>query len=293
MDKDIRGLPTTGKSNQEVDNRLLSIIIPCYNDHAHITTAVKSALQQTWPNKEILIVDDGSSTRTKKVLEELRSKSIKLITQTNQGPSAARNRGIDLANGRFIVVLDSDDYFEPTFAEKAIEIFDSKKNIKIVTSFVKWFDNSKDEIFKPSGGELRDYLVRNGAMGSCMFSKQDWKNAGGYDEKMKNGFEDWEFYIRLHKDGGITYVIPEVLFYYRNTPNSRNKRANLKKYELEEYIYLKHAELYKKYFETFISYYLKRSKQLDQQIEKKMRSMEYQIGAAILSPFRWIRNVVK
>lgn len=60
-------------------------------------------------------------------------------------------------------------------------------------------------------------------MGSSMFRKKDWILAAGYDENMQKGYEDWEFYIRILKNGGTAKVIPEVLFNYRNKPNSRNK----------------------------------------------------------------------
>ena len=96
---------------------LISIIIPCYNDSDFIEKAVQSALHQTYPNIEVIVVDDGSNTRTKQVLHVLRPSITKLITQENKGQSTARNVGIGAAKGYYILTLDSDDFFEFSFCD--------------------------------------------------------------------------------------------------------------------------------------------------------------------------------
>lgn len=270
----------------------VSIIIACYNDHEYIKQAVQSARDQTYENKEIIVIDDGSNSITKSVLKELEPHLNLIITQENKGASAARNKGIAAAKGDYIMILDSDDYYEKEFCEKAVKLFEDKPEVKLVTCYSKWFRNKTDfKYFKPSGGELKDFLIKNCAL-SAIFKKADFDVSAGYDEKMVNGYEDWEFYIRLLKGGGKAQVIPEVLFNYRNTPNSRNKKANFKRYELEKYIYLKHAELYRRHFEKFIPSILSRLEQSDKQTEKKLNSLEYKIGTAILLPFRWIKRIV-
>ncbi len=98
-------------------NLLVSIIIPCYNDEQYIEQCVNSALNQTYSNIEVIVVDDGSNRKTKTVLKKLEPNITTLITQNNQGQSTARNVGIRYAKGNYILVLDSDDYFEPTFCE--------------------------------------------------------------------------------------------------------------------------------------------------------------------------------
>lgn len=180
----------------------ISIVIPCYNDAKYIRQSVQSAFDQTYANKEIIVVDDGSDLITKNELFKIASKMDLLITQENKGVSEARNVGIEKADGEFIVTLDSDDYFEPEFCENAILEFMKDSKISIVTCYTNWFKNIQDsEIYKPSGGKLEDILLSNVAMGSTMFRKNSWNKVGGYDIKMINGFEDWEFYIRLLMDG--------------------------------------------------------------------------------------------
>ena len=106
---------------------LVSIIIPCYNDAQYIEQSVQSALDQTYPYKEIIVVDDGSNVETKAVLKKLESKITLLITQENQGQSTARNVGIKATKGDFILVLDSDDYF---LKEKLKNFHDFIENCK-------------------------------------------------------------------------------------------------------------------------------------------------------------------
>lgn len=275
---------------------LVSIIIPCYNDAQYIEQSVQSALDQIYPYKEIIVVDDGSNVETKAVLQKLEPQITKLITQEqeNQGQSSARNFGINQAKGEYILVLDSDDFFEPTFAEKAIDSFVKDTSIKIVTSFTKrLLLNNKTDIFKPLGGSIDNFLKYNCATGSAMFKRFDWQRVGGYDENMKNGFEDWEFYIRLMKNGGYTYVIPEPLFNYRIKQNSTTTRANKNRTALLQYIYLKHKELYQNKFEIFVNHLLSKLEREEFEKNKNAQRLEFRIGKVVLQPLRWIKSLIK
>ena len=126
-----------------------------------------------------------------------------------------------------------------------------------------------------------------------MFRKADWEMAGGYDEKMTNGFEDWEFFIRLHAQGGSTYVITEVLFHYRMGSNSVSNKANSRKYDLLRYIYLKHESLYKEHYELFIDHLLARIEEEERTKLKRTDSIDYFIGSNLLKPFRRIKHFFK
>ena len=267
----------------------ISIIIACYNDHEYIEKAVQSALDQTYNNKEIIVIDDGSNAITKEVLGRLESKIDLLITQKNAGVSKARNNGIYASTGKYILNLDSDDHFEPTFSEKAIEVFQRNRDATIVSCYANWFSSAVDTTpFRPEGGHIKNALLNNVAMGSSMFKKQDWALVGGYDESMHQGYEDWEFYIRLLKDGGVTIIIPELLFNYRNKKDSRNKKANLAKYDILEYIYIKHKDLYKEHFDLFVHEWLKSNKKSEAFKQQVMDSLDYKIGHKLLKPLRYM-----
>ena len=110
----------------------VTVIIPCYNDGAYIQQAVNSIRCQTFTDYKICIVDDGSNQATKAVLSELSHDSLSIHYQENQGVSHARNYAISLAASDYILTLDADDYFEPTFLEKAVNILKSHKNVGVV-----------------------------------------------------------------------------------------------------------------------------------------------------------------
>lgn len=276
-----------------LNRHLISIIIPCYNDADFIEQAVNSALNQTYSNTEIIIVDDGSDNRTKKVLKSIQPKIDQLIVQDNQGQSNARNNGIRAAQGEYIVVLDSDDYFEPAFAERALKKISENEEIKVVTCWGRRVKEDRKElsVFKPNGGSISNFIYDNAAIGNSMFRKSDWERVGGYDESMRNGFEDWEFYIRLMELGGEAYVIPEVLFNYRVRKSSTTIKANKIKYDLIRGIIRKNIKIYEKYHLGHSYYLLQRIEREEKEKYKLINSLEYQLGNLVLRPFRLIKKL--
>jgi glycosyltransferase involved in cell wall biosynthesis len=270
----------------------ISFVIPCFNDLNFVKNAVNSAINQSYTNKEIILVDDGSDEHTKAVLKSIEPKIDLLIVQNNQGQSSARNNGINAAHGDLIIVLDSDDYFEPTFTKRAYEIISNRDDVKIATCWGRRITENEIliDIFKPGGGGLSSFLLQNGSFGSCMFRKSDWEKVGGYDESMKQGFEDWEFYIRLLSDGGVAYVIPEVLFNYRIRKNSTTARANKIKYDLRRFILNKHQNLYKEHHLAYADYLLNMNEREEFEKLKNLERLEYRIGFTLLRPLRWLKR---
>jgi glycosyltransferase involved in cell wall biosynthesis len=91
----------------------VSVIIPCYNHAGGLSAAIHSVRDQSWPNVEIIVVDDGSTDQTQSLLRELNGSDLQILRQQNQGPAAARNAGIQAAQGDWIAFLDADDYWLP------------------------------------------------------------------------------------------------------------------------------------------------------------------------------------
>lgn len=270
---------------------LVSIVIPCFDDAQYIEQAVNSALNQTYLNIEVIVVDDGSDMVTKAQLKKLEPQITKLITQENQGQSVARNNGILASQGKFILVLDSDDFFEPSFVDKAITVFSENQNNKIVTCFANLiFEKEKSFIYKPKGGDISSFLCSNNALGSAMFRKKDWQISGGYDETMREGFEDWEFYIRLLQQDGLAKVLEEPLYNYRKRNDTTTQRANAIKYKLLFYLFEKHRELYKTYLDDYVAYLLSKIEKEEFEKIKNTQRLEFKIGKVILSPFRWVKS---
>jgi glycosyltransferase involved in cell wall biosynthesis len=272
----------------------VTIIIACYND-PDVVVAVNSATLQTYPNKEIIVIDDGSNNKIKSVINTVKGKIDLLLTQNNRGQSIARNNGIKKATGDYILNWDSDDFFEPTFCEKAIKYFQEDENIKIVSCYAKRF-NKKGEIdvFMPKGGDIKDFLFSNAALGSSMFRKLEWMECNGYEEVLPIlGFEDWEFYIRILKNGGYAHIIPETLFNYQIRQGSTTQKIRNFKEDKFKLIISKHSELYKDNFQKLIEVLFDRISKERKETIKKENSLNYKFGTIILRPFRIIKSIFR
>src|SRR5437016_10212691 len=103
---------------------LVSILIPAYNAERWIGETIRSALAQTWPRKELIIVNDGSRDRTLEVARQFASGNVLVVTQQNQGASAARNKAFELCQGDYIQWLDADDLLSPAKIARQMEALD-------------------------------------------------------------------------------------------------------------------------------------------------------------------------
>ena len=189
-------------------NNKVSIVIPCYNQAHWLSDAIESALAQTYKDIEVIVVNDGSKDNTSEVAK--RYPNVKLIEQPNKGLSGARNSGIKKAAGGWILTLDADDKIHPDFVKKTIGLND------IVTTTLETFGDEKriwkSNLIHPTYNDL----VEKNHLNCCsLFKKDVWTSVGGYDEQMRDGYEDWDFWIRATKNGFNITRIDDVLFYYR------------------------------------------------------------------------------
>lgn len=272
----------------------VTVIIPCYNDGQYILEALQSIYNQTLFPEKIIIVDDGSDAATKKILNAINHPLVQIIYQENKGVSAARNRAIALAQTDYIVNLDADDYFEPSFIEKAVAVLDNNNQVVAVSSYCRAFKNDKTiEIIKPLGGKLKDFIVINNGRANSMFLKKSWEAVGGFDEKMHEGYEDWEFWIAILEHEGTMHIIKEVLSHYRIKNTSRDQKAlENHDFELRKYIYLKHKVIYETYLDFYVFQLLIQNSLLRNSINKAKNSIEFNLGKFILKPFRFLKNKV-
>lgn len=272
----------------------VTVIIPCYNDGQYIMEAVNSILNQTLKAEKIIIVDDGSELATKNIFKTINNEKIQIVFQENRGVSNARNVGIQLANTDYILNLDADDYFEPTFIEKAVDILNNNSTIGVVGSFYNVFgDCEKDtEVIKPLGGTIKDFLLKNNGLASAMFRKSCWETVSGYDEKMSKGYEDWEFWIAVLSNNWKMHIIQEELFNYRIKPISRDKQA-LKDFDfdLRKYIFLKHKKVFFDHYEFYALELLRINCNFRRKNSILEKSINYEIGKLLLLPFRLVKKL--
>lgn len=114
--------------------KLVSILIPAYNAEKWLYETIKSALNQTWPHKEIIIVDDGSTDGTLRIAKKFASASVKVVAQPNKGGPAARNTAIDYAQGDFLQWLDHDDLLARDKIERQMERVQQEDNTRLLLS---------------------------------------------------------------------------------------------------------------------------------------------------------------
>jgi glycosyltransferase involved in cell wall biosynthesis len=198
----------------------VSVIIPCYNHGAYLDDAVQSVLDQTFDDFEIIIVNDGSTDQdTNKILNNYNRQKTKVLHTDNQGLPSARNNGIKISKGEYILPLDADDRIGKTYLEDAVQILDNQPDIGIVYCDAEFFGDKTGKWELPDYS-LQDILVLNMIFCCAMFRRIDWENVGGYNLNMVYGNEDWDFWLSLLALGRKVHKIEKVLFFYRFNKNS-------------------------------------------------------------------------
>ena len=196
----------------------VSIIIPAYNHARFLRAAIESALRQTRPALEVIVVDDGSTDETPEILTRFDDR-ISVRRQENRGPAAARNAGISAARGDFLLFLDSDDVLLPACVELQLARFEAEPSLGLVYYDVEFFDVegipvrvANDGLEGRVAGEL---LLLEGpvisATGSgIMVPRRVAQEAGGFDDRLLAS-EDWDFCYRVASQYPIGRVAQTLL----------------------------------------------------------------------------------
>lgn len=229
----------------------LQAVITSFNQGTMIEEAVYSLCIQTTPPSKILIVDDGSTDiLSMEVLHKLEKSSntsvpVDVIYQANNGVSAARNSGIRKTQTPLVLILDGDDQLEPSYIEHVSELLRTNPHMVAASSWMHTF-GILDSVVCPSGGKLSAFLPRNACPATHILRRTSWEICGGYDETMRTGFEDWEFFLHILEctpDAQIG-IVEQPLLKYRTAPASANVQSMTKRLELMRYMIEKHLETY-------------------------------------------------
>lgn len=192
----------------------VSIVIPCFNDGAFVREAIHSALAQTHSETEVVVVDDGSTEKlTLDELEGLRSEGVWVHRQENQGLSAARNSGIRLTTGDYILPLDSDDRIAANYAELAARVLDDQPNVGIVGGGIEFFGLRSGREHPPYDGPA-SMLFQNSLYTCSLTRRSDWAAVGGYPEHVRFA-EDWIYWLRILGLGREVHMLDETIWFYR------------------------------------------------------------------------------
>ena len=158
----------------------VSIIIPCFNQGEWIKEAVESAVNQTYKNVEIVIINDGSTDNSEDVIHSLCEKYPDIVfinEKENHGVVYARNKAIQMTSAEYILPLDADDKIAPSYVEKAVKILEENPNIGIVYSRARIF-GIKNKEWKLAEFSREDILYKNCIFSSALFRKRDFEKIG-------------------------------------------------------------------------------------------------------------------
>lgn len=225
-------------------NPLVSILIPAYAAEEWIADAIRSALGQTWPRKEIVIVDDGSKDQTLSVARQFASKDVSVLTQLNRGASAARNKAYSISQGDYIQWLDADDILAPDKIERQMhELGSCRSNRTALSSgwghFIYRWEKAEFtatplwEDLEPAEWLYRK-LDQNLHMqpATWLVSRDLCQAAGPWDERLSLD-DDGEYFCRvLLASDGVRFV-PEARVYYRRSGLSSLSNVDLSDKKLE------------------------------------------------------------
>ncbi|KQS95218.1 glycosyltransferase family A protein [Chryseobacterium sp. Leaf394] len=259
---------------------LISIIVPCYNQAQYLDECLQSVIDQTYQNWECIIIDDGSPDHTGEIAKSWaeRNSRFKYFRKENGGVSAARNFGIEKAEGEWILPLDGDDSISNQYLDLASKEFSDND---IVYCKGEYFGEKQGEIIVDHFNAV-EILLENQIFCTAFFKKQDWKNTEGFDESMQKGYEDWDFWLgilNLKHAGLKVKKINYSGFKYRIKSTSRNTVAMQEEdLNIRKYLCKKYPELYLDNIKSFADIFFEKRKldKQNQQLKKILTSKRHQ-----------------
>ncbi len=215
----------------------VSVVIPTYNYGRFIAEAIGGALGQTLEPIEIIVVDDGSTDDTEKVVREFGDR-VRYIRQENAGVCAARNRGVAESSGEYIAFLDADDIWLPEKLEKQIAKFAEDRDIGLVHCGMREFDGETGDTIQLhlDGGEgsvANDLLLweKPGVNVSgtvIVVTREAFEKSGGFDTEMKVG-EDWDFCYRVAREYKVGFVQESLVDYRSHSASAHRNVAEMER----------------------------------------------------------------
>ena len=200
----------------------VSCIVTCFNLGAFLPETLASIRAQTFRDFEICVIDDGSTDPlTQSALRNL-GDDVQVVHSDHRGLPAARNLGVSRTSGEFICAVDADDLLAPTLLERSISRLDADGSLAFVSHWLEAFGDECWE-WKPERCGFPDLLEKNTVNGAALVRRAAVKAVQGWDEGMRDGCEDWDFWITLVERGFRGDIIPEVLFRYRRRPDSMSR----------------------------------------------------------------------
>jgi glycosyltransferase involved in cell wall biosynthesis len=274
-------LTTARKWKQQTLDREVTVIIPCYNQAKYLERSIGSVMEQT-VKASVIVIDDGSPDDVPGAMQKIKNKypeaDIRLYRQNNKGLSGARNTGFREAKTAWVVPLDADDRIEPKFIEKTLEIAEKSNGDVVYTDITTDNYGFATMKFQPN------YLnTKNTIVCTALVRKELWEEAGGYDESMRMGYEDWEFWLRVFQAGG-SFVKAKggSLFYYHDAGESMLSKTSRNQEEIVSYMRSKHWKFFGVPRVTVVIPCYNQAKYLDRCIESVVNQTEKDVEIIVV-----------
>jgi len=199
----------------------VSVVVPCFNDGGFLAEALDSVAAQIVQDLEVIVVDDGSTdAATRATLAALDRPRTRVIgTRDNRGLAAARNLGLAEARGAYLCALGADDRLAPRYLEATLSRLEADPSLTWVSTWLQTFGD-ESWVWRPERCDVAALLAECTVHGAALVRLDAVRAAGGYDERMREGNEEWDLWLRLAERGHCGVILPEALFYYRRRPGS-------------------------------------------------------------------------
>lgn len=221
---------------------MITVILPVYDGEKYISQAIESVLKQSYSDLELIIVNDGSTDKTENEIFKFKDDRIKYVTQSNLGPSAARNKGMSIAKGKYFAFIDADDLYESTKIEEQVKILDNKKEICVVYNDYFEVDEYLTHIRTVSPEYVSECRYDLLAMmlfrpviscpSSIMIRRDCYDRGLKYNCTYKHG-DDYDFLINLLKYYNFYYIHKPLYIYRKHNSNLTNQLEAQIKAEVE------------------------------------------------------------
>ena len=201
----------------------VSVIVSCFDLGSTLEEALASVEAQSFRDLEILVVDDGSTDpQTLVALERIDPARARVLRTGNRGLPAARNHGAHHSQAEYLCCLDADDRLHAEWLAKAVDALDRDADLAFVSHWLHAFGDEEWD-WTPTDCGFPALLDVNTVNGAALVRRAVWESVGGQDETLREGCEDWDFWITLVERGFRGAILPEILFYYRRRADSMSR----------------------------------------------------------------------
>jgi glycosyltransferase involved in cell wall biosynthesis len=223
----------------------VSILIPLYNSEKYIAETIECAFNQTWPDKEIIIVDDGSTDNSYQIAKSYESETLKVYRQENKGASSARNHAFSKSTGDLIQYLDADDMLSPNKIEEQVKIFMKNQDIEsTIISNILYFNGNivsglefpRSQIITTDYCPAAELLIDvfdyplSTQTGMWLTPRKIIEKSGPWNEELSLN-DDGEFFFRVVSNSSKVYYCATAITYYRlpvsGLSSQRDKRSSV------------------------------------------------------------------